>query len=194
MKLPAFLTAAAAAALLTLQPAADAEAQYSRRDYPGTDDDRRRTTTTASSTGSDYRAGGDVYARGSRYGDARYGADRRLSRRERARYQQRLEQRAEGLDDRAARLERREARLDGRRPRANRAPSRRQYTGRLLSTRELYDWDARLDRRAYRLRDRADDIARRERRADRRRGNRGRGNGRGNGNRGGGGDYCPPGW
>lgn len=112
----------------------------------------------------------------------------RLTRRERARFQRDLADRARDLRDWAVDLERRDAFLDRRRPQVRRIANRyRLPPNRRLSARELYDWDAELQARAERL----DYRERRVSRQERRRGRRWDGPERGYDDRG---DYCPPGW
>lgn len=121
-----------------------------------------------------------------------------LNRRERARFQRDLEARALDLQAWAVELERRDAYLDRRRPRVQRVANRYDLPpARRLRTRELYQWDDLLQRRAVRLDELDRQVTRRGRRRNRR-WRRGYDDGYGVDYRpedyrrdp----DYCPPGW
>ena len=121
-----------------------------------------------------------------------------LGRRERARFQRDLEARARDLQLWAVELERREAFLERRRPRVERVARRYDLPpARRLRTRELYQWDDLLQRRAVRLDDLEREVSRRERRRNRR-WRRGYDDGWGGDYRPEDyrrdSDYCPPGW
>ena len=92
-----------------------------------------------------------------------------LNRWERERFQRDLEARALDLQAWAVELERREAFLERRRPRVRRVAARYDLPpARRLRTRELYQWDELLQRRAVRLDNLDREVTRRERRRNRR--------------------------
>ena len=162
----------------------EAAAQYSRNSNNYGD----RGYTASSNAPSRYNAG--YYRNG----------DRNVTRAERRRYQNDLVRLADRLDDLEFNLQLRRDALDGRGIRRTRRFYDSNSPNRLLSIRELQNWDARLERRANRLYNWERDILRAERRRGNNRGNRGggrNGNRNNGGNRGGGnggGSYCPPGW
>ena len=150
----------------------EANAQYSRRSNTG--------GVYASNTNSNSR-NSDAYNRGD---------NRNATRFERRRFQNDLIRRADRLDNLEYNLQNRQNALDGRGVRRSRNNFRSNSPRRLLSQRELFAWEIRLDRKSRRLASLERDILRAERRrGNNRRGTRG-GNRNSRGNNQGG--YCPP--